>query len=105
VALPTSTIAAIADLCIVIADNATLRNGIYRAGAARLAKKIEAAIEAKQAAELVLSGEEIILAVNMAEAVVQAIVAGGKPIVSPMVLIRICERVVEPITDALGYPG
>lgn len=98
--LPPPVIEAIRDLCIVIAENVSIRDGFFRAGASRLAKRIDDATTAQD--DIVLSGDEIELAVDMAEAVVKAIV-GGKHLVSSEVLTRICVRVVNPITDALGY--
>lgn len=97
--LPPQVSEAIADLCIIIAENPTLKNGIYRAGAAALAKRLE------QSSGIVgLAAAEIILAVNMAEAVATALVEGRR-LEGAGVLIRVTERVITPITDALGYPG
>lgn len=98
--LPQPVTDAIRDLCTVIGDNVSIRDGFYRAGAARLARRIDASTAAGEA--IVLSGEEIELAVEMAEWIVKAIVA-GKPLTGSGVLMRVCERVVNPITDALGY--
>lgn len=98
--LPPPVTDGIRDLCAVIGDNISIRDGFYRAAAARLAKRIDDTTAAGEA--ILLSGEEIELAVDMAEWVVKAIV-GGKPLIGSQVLMRVCERVVGPITDALGY--
>lgn len=96
--LPPPVVEAIRDLCFVIAENISIRDGFFRAGASRLAARIDAAA----GSDISLSADEIELAVDMAEAVVKAIV-GGKRLASSEVLTRICVRVVNPITDALGY--
>lgn len=88
---------AIRDLCCVIADNATLKNGVLRAAAARLADRLD-----KAGDDFALMADEIILAVDMAEIVAKAIM-DGTPLVGSKVLFRVCERVVNPLTDALGY--
>ena len=89
---------ALRDLCFIIADNPLLRDGVFRARAASLGKRLDAGPSAE------ITGADLQLAVDMAEAVVTSIV-GGRPVTSSMVTMRICERVVNPITDALGYPG
>ena len=97
-ALPPQVRDAIHDLCILVVDNATLRNGIYRAKATALASRLEAT------ADVSLTAAEIELAVEMADAVAKAIV-DGRALVGARVLMRVVERVIVPITDALGYPG
>jgi hypothetical protein len=89
---------ALRDLCCIIADNPLLRDGVFRARASDLARRLDAGAAAE------ITGADLQLAVDMAEAVVTAVV-GGRQIASPMATMRICERVVNPITDALGYPG
>lgn len=89
---------AMRDLCCVVADNPLLRDGVFRARAADLAKRLDANGLPE------LTGADVQLVVDMAEAVVKAIMSGRK-LVGTLVLMRICERVVNPITDALGYPG
>jgi hypothetical protein len=96
--LPQKVRDAIGDLCVIIGENATLKNGIYRARAAALAKRLA------QPADIILSDDEIVLAVDMAEAVATAVVE-GRPLEGAGVLMRVTERVITPITDALGYPG
>lgn len=98
--LPTPVTDAIRDLCAVIGDNISIRDGFFRAGAARLAKRIDDATASGE--PLLLSGEEIELAVDIAESVATAIL-NGKSLAGSAVLMRVCERVVNPITDALGY--
>lgn len=102
---PTDTISlhAVADLCQIVIDNPLLKDGVFRAAATRLGKRLEQALEAKELP--VLTADEVELAANMAEAVVQAIVGRSPRISSDLVLMRVCERVIVPITDALGYQG
>ncbi len=89
---------ALRDLCCIVADNPSLNDGIFRARAADLAKRLDARDPPG------LTGADLQLAVDMADATVKAIMSGRK-LVGTLVLMRICERVVNPITDALGYPG
>lgn len=96
--LPPQVREAIHDLCILVIDNATLKNGVYRAKATALMHRLE------QHAEITLTGPEIELAVEMADVVAKAIV-DGRTLVGSRVLMRVVERVITPITDALGYPG
>lgn len=96
--LPPQVRDAIGDLCVIIGENATLKNGIFRARAAALTKRLE------EPAGIVLSDDEITLVVDMAEAVATAVVEGRR-LEGSGVLMRVTERVITPITDALGYPG
>lgn len=96
--LPSQVREAIHDLCILVVDNATLKNGIYRAKASALMIRLEAT------ADVALTAPEIELAVEMADVVAKAIV-DGRALVGSRVLMRVVERVITPITDALGYPG
>lgn len=101
-ALPVDVIDAIRDLCHLVEDNPTLRQGVYKAGALALGRKIDLAAKAKE--DLQLDALEFGLVVNMAEAVALAAVNGTK-LDTTTVVMRICERIIVPITDALGYPG
>lgn len=96
--LPPSVHAAIRDLCALVESNVSLRNSVSWPKVAALAEKLDGNAETN------LTAEEIQLAVDLAEMVVKALMSGTRLIASE-VLIRICERVVTPITDALGYPG
>lgn len=100
--LPTSLApsvhAAIRDLCALVESNVELRKGVAWPKVAALAEKLDGN------AEIALTPDEIQLAVDIAEMVVKALMQGSRLIASE-VLIRVCERVVTPITDAMGYRG
>lgn len=96
--LPPQVREAIHDLCILVVDNATLKNGIYRAKATALMLRLEST------ADVTLTTAEIEMAVEMADVVAKAIV-DGRALVGARVLMRVVERVITPITEALGYPG
>ncbi|MFN4017117.1 MAG: hypothetical protein ACK4JB_17395 [Reyranella sp.] len=89
---------AIRDLCALVEVNASLRSAVSWPRVAALAERLDGN------ADVALTPDEIQLAVDLAEMVVKALMAGTRLIASE-VLIRICERVVTPITDALGYRG
>lgn len=100
--LPAAALDAMRDLCFLIDDNASIRDGVFRARAAKLAWALDDAA-ARQVA-IVIPPQDVELVVDMAEAVMNCLVA-GRNLAASAVLTRICERVVTPITDALGYPG
>lgn len=100
-ALPVSVIDAIRDACHLVVDNPTLRNGAFKARAAELGRKIDRSIEMKE--DLQLTGEEVALAVDLAEALALATV-NGVTLDAGKVVMRTCERIIAPITEAmLGY--
>jgi hypothetical protein len=101
-ALPVDVIDAIRDLCHLIEDNSTLRQGVFKPRAVALGRKIDQAARAKQ--DLQLTADEVTAMVEMAEAVALATVNGTK-LDATLVVMRVCERIIVPITDALGYPG
>jgi hypothetical protein len=99
-ALPVHVIDAIRDICHLVADNPSLRQGAFKARAIELGTKIDRSIEAKE--DLQLTGAEVALVVDLAEAVALATVNGMNLNASTLVM-NACERVIVPITDALGY--
>lgn len=100
ISLPTAVHSAIRDLCVVVENNASLKLGsaVPWSKVAALARRLD------DGADVVLTPDEIQLSVDLAELVVKAIMSGTR-LDATEVLVRICERVVTPITDALGYPG
>ena len=96
--LPSQVRDAIQDLCILVVDNTTLKNGIHRGQATALMHRLE------RTEEIVLTETEIELIIEMADAVANAIV-DGRPLRGGRVLTRVVERVIASIADALGYPG
>lgn len=100
--LPPYALLAMRDICSLITDNISIRDGVFRARATKLAKVLDDAATDK--VEIVLPIEDIQFVVDMAEAVMSCLMT-GKNLAASAVLMRICERVVTPITDALGYPG
>jgi hypothetical protein len=101
-ALPVDVIESIRDICHLVEDNPTLRNGEFKARAIELGKKIDQAARAQE--DLQLSGPEVGLVVELAEILALAVVNGAR-VNAATVVMRVCERVIVPITDALGYPG
>lgn len=95
-----SALTAVRDLCHLAEENPMLKLGTLNVRAAGLAKRIDQ----HPGQPITLTAEELGLVVDIAEAVVNAVVA-DKPIVASAVLVRIAERAINPITDALGYPG
>lgn len=90
------------DLCFLINDNVSIRDGVFRARAAKLGKALDDAAARQVAVEF--PPEDVELVIDMAEAVMNCLIA-GRTLAASAVLTRICERVVTPITDALGYSG
>ncbi len=100
--LPPCALLAMRDICSLITDNVSIRDGVFRARAAKLAKVLDDATA--DDVEIVLPIEDIQLVVDMAEAVTDCLMA-GKELAASAVLKRICERVVTPIAVALGQAG
>lgn len=99
VPLPAGIRESILDLCCLIVANPSLAGGAYRASAARLAARVE-----KDGEGFIFWADELLFAADMAEVVGKAVLA-GTPLTTAKVLVRICERVVAPIYDAMGGPS
>lgn len=100
--LPPCALLAMRDICSLIIDNASIRDGVFRARAAKLAKVLDDATADE--VEIVLPIDDIQLVVDMAEAVADCLMT-GKELGASAVLKRLCERVVTPIAVALGQAG
>ncbi len=96
---------AIRDLCAVIEENTAIFPKLAKP-AALLAAGLDARlplIKWEVPLSASLTSVEAICAVEVAADIADALVK-GKQVNGSLALVRLCERVVVPITDAAGYP-
>lgn len=97
---PPEVVDAVRDLCTVIADNPTFRDGAFKAGAERLALRIDTA--RRHGAGVELDAAEIGFVLELSETVARAIV-NGTPLIGSGVLMRVCERVIGPLDRPVAW--